>query len=383
MGTPLYWKEGVPLTYRNVYLKQDGTEMTVVEKGIRFQDLCTQNELSPLDIQRLATWSTNTEAALEIAVEDRIRARRQEIFRHIEERDVQRRLGEAPGPGAIAEPQVRRQVAAPVAQDRDDEEELDGILEVIGMNGSFWILLQNSLLMAALICSSLGLGVWIPFMLGKTTLLMNPINVFRIPLGLLSRLTDPMLDFLLDRVVPLFGDTISKSGSLVLTKSLPVFSPVFTPILGPSWDVIALDKLNGFYQNSVVSAWQTFMDVSTSASTLKADVPAAAILEQATQGNQTVDATIVHYAARKWTELAYGNTSSDKLAAVLVGYALMFAAASWYFSRVENAYGQSFAKMTRDALRQQGLILKVTIHSFIILLEVCQRTILTPIGSAC
>ncbi|GJJ72204.1 E3 ubiquitin-protein ligase MARCH6 [Entomortierella parvispora] len=365
MGAPLYWKEGVPLTYRNVYLKQDGTEMTAGEKRKRFDELCMQDILSPLDIQRLRTWGINTEGVLEGAVEDRVRARRQELFRQIEERDVQRRPGEAPNPGPIAVPHARRLAAVPVAQDRDDEEELDGILEVIGMNGSFWILLQNSLLMAALICSSLGLGVWIPFMLGKTTLLMNPINIFRIPLGLLSRLTDPILDFLLDRVVPFIGDTLSKVGSAVLSKSVPIFSPVLIPILGPSWDLMAMDKLNGFYQDHVVSAWQVFMDISTS-STLNADVPTSAILEQAALGNQTANVTLVHHVARKWAELAYGNTSGDKFAAILVGYALMFAAASWYFSRVENAYGQSFAKMTRDALRQQGLILKI---AFFIVIE--------------
>src|SRR6266498_1607927 len=62
------------------------------------------------------------------------------------------------------------------ADDEDDEnvanEDLEGVLEAIGMRGSLWMLAQNSALMIVLIALCLAGSIWVPFIVGKTVLLV-------------------------------------------------------------------------------------------------------------------------------------------------------------------------------------------------------------------
>jgi hypothetical protein len=241
-----------------------------------------------------------------------------------------------------------------------NEDELEGILEVIGMHGPYWVLLQNSLLMSALMCASLGLGVWIPFMIGKTTLLMNPFNVLRMPLDLLSRLTDPVLDYVIDRMLPFIGMTFSTIWSTVHSLA----SPILSPIIGSSLGSATLKPLEVMYDEQIAPLWKAFIESMVAGGGVAHDVnpvdsPMADAVQNITQGALASNGTVVNQIARKWTELAYGSSSSDKIAAVAIGYFILFAMAFWYFIKTEHAYGETFAKMTRDVLRQQGLILRV------------------------
>ena len=45
-------------------------------------------------------------------------------------------------------------------------EDIDGILEAIGMKGSIYMLFQNSGLMTLLMSLCLGVGIWLPYILG-------------------------------------------------------------------------------------------------------------------------------------------------------------------------------------------------------------------------
>ncbi|KAG0279290.1 hypothetical protein BGZ95_001712 [Linnemannia exigua] len=388
-GTPLYWKPGVPLNYDNIYLNTDGGEMTYSEKVAKYEELCRTADFNltealpirwrPADAPRIQQPPEEIPEALDA------RARqRQEMVRQINERGIRMRRN-GPVPGAVPvvwdlrdAPAVRPpppralrvpQAAARAGQDdqADDmnaelnEDELDGILEVIGMHGPYWVLLQNSLLMSALMCASLGLGVWIPFMIGKTTLLMNPFNILRMPLDLLSRLTDPVLDYVIDRVLPFIGTTISSICSILNS----LFSPILSPIIGSSLGSAALKPLDVLYEEQIVPLWKAFADSMVAGGSgvvqdvYSVDSVIGDVAQNITQGPLASNGTMVGQIARKWTEVAYGSSSGDKFSAIVIGYFVLFGLASWYFIKTEHAYGTTFAKMTRDALRQQGLILRI------------------------
>ncbi|KAF9343073.1 hypothetical protein BGX26_006305, partial [Mortierella sp. AD094] len=53
---PLFWKEDIPLTYDNVFLKPDGSAMTLNEKIARYEELCQSGELSFRDGVELLGW---------------------------------------------------------------------------------------------------------------------------------------------------------------------------------------------------------------------------------------------------------------------------------------------------------------------------------------
>ena len=51
-------------------------------------------------------------------------------------------------------------------EDENFGDDIDGILEAIGMRGNYWMLAQNSALMSLLISLCLGAAVWVPYVTG-------------------------------------------------------------------------------------------------------------------------------------------------------------------------------------------------------------------------
>ncbi|CAG8673116.1 2079_t:CDS:2, partial [Paraglomus occultum] len=68
-------------------------------------------------------------------------------------------------------------------EERAANEDLEGVLEAIGMRGSPWMLFQNSALMAVLITLCLAGAIWIPYIVGKSVLLVNPFKLIELPLS--------------------------------------------------------------------------------------------------------------------------------------------------------------------------------------------------------
>jgi E3 ubiquitin-protein ligase MARCH6 len=68
----------------------------------------------------------------------------------------------------------------------DDAEDFEGIMELIGMRGPLFNLAQNSLFSAFLLALTVAFGVWIPYNIGRVTLLLaaNPGPALKLPLRL-------------------------------------------------------------------------------------------------------------------------------------------------------------------------------------------------------
>lgn len=79
----------------------------------------------------------------------------------------------------------------------EDAEDLDGILELIGMQGPLAGMVQNVIFSEFLITLTIAASVWLPYIWGKIALLIiaNPVGVFvRAPLFLASKTADFALD---------------------------------------------------------------------------------------------------------------------------------------------------------------------------------------------
>jgi hypothetical protein len=85
-----------------------------------------------------------------------------------------------PAPAVV--PAVRNQVVVNFDDDGDlDEDDFNGLWDVLGMQGPIIGLLHNTVFSALMIALAVGLGVWLPFMFGKTVLgaiVRLPSNVF-------------------------------------------------------------------------------------------------------------------------------------------------------------------------------------------------------------
>lgn len=69
--------------------------------------------------------------------------------------------------------------AALAAMDQGEDEPLEvgddinGVLEAVGMRGNPWMLVQNSVLMSLMISLCLGVAVWIPYVVGRLVILVS------------------------------------------------------------------------------------------------------------------------------------------------------------------------------------------------------------------
>ncbi|KUJ19217.1 uncharacterized protein LY89DRAFT_683143 [Mollisia scopiformis] len=68
----------------------------------------------------------------------------------------------------------------------DDAEDFEGIMELVGMRGPIFSLIQNALFSAFLLALTVAFGAWIPYNIGRVSLLLlaNPGPAFKLPLRL-------------------------------------------------------------------------------------------------------------------------------------------------------------------------------------------------------
>ncbi|KAE8447913.1 hypothetical protein EG329_009985 [Mollisiaceae sp. DMI_Dod_QoI] len=69
----------------------------------------------------------------------------------------------------------------------DDAEDFEGIMELVGMRGPIFSLVQNALFSAFLLALTVAFGAWIPYNIGRVSLLLlaNPGPAFKLPLRLI------------------------------------------------------------------------------------------------------------------------------------------------------------------------------------------------------
>ncbi|KAH7348647.1 hypothetical protein BKA65DRAFT_501036 [Rhexocercosporidium sp. MPI-PUGE-AT-0058] len=68
----------------------------------------------------------------------------------------------------------------------DEAEDFEGIMELVGMRGPFFGLVQNAIFSAFLLALTVAIGIWIPYNIGRVSLLLtaNPGPAFKLPLRL-------------------------------------------------------------------------------------------------------------------------------------------------------------------------------------------------------
>ncbi|KAL5339796.1 hypothetical protein BJX70DRAFT_363209 [Aspergillus crustosus] len=82
----------------------------------------------------------------------------------------------------------------------EEADDLEGILELIGMQGPIFGLLQNGVFCALLISFTVAAGIWLPYLAGKIALVLfaNPIQfILGVPMTAVSVLADVVLDTLI------------------------------------------------------------------------------------------------------------------------------------------------------------------------------------------
>jgi E3 ubiquitin-protein ligase MARCH6 len=121
----------------------------------------------------------------------------------------------------------------------DDAEDLDGVLELLGMEGPIFGMIQNVIFSLFLITVTLIVSIWSPYMSGKVALLFlhKPIILIKAPLLLMSTAADLVVDMLFF-VAGLFG--------YILNQPLKLTRIILTPLIPTLSNILDASSVEGF-----------------------------------------------------------------------------------------------------------------------------------------
>lgn len=258
--------------------------------------------------------------------------------------------------------------AAAAAVDEDEPldvgDDINGVLEAIGMRGNPWMLVQNSVLMSLMISLCLGVAVWIPYVVGRLVILIRPISFIETPIFVMRLITDPLVDFVLDLCIPFVWSHIGGAVTLLVPQSIQA-----------SLKTVRDQVVQALHSN--ITTGETVLSkpsLAAPAAMMNATVTKASgadslMLNMDWGLIQTKVETYSTMALARWHRFATGQSTLDRSMCVFVGYLVLIGLGSWYLthgsrarSSRRNGAGRNAAsagETIQDLIRQQGIFLKV------------------------
>ncbi|KAK9368073.1 hypothetical protein V1509DRAFT_624187 [Lipomyces kononenkoae] len=243
--------------------------------------------------------------------------------------------------GGIDDVDLQRNLEDELDEDGDD---FDGIMELIGMRGPLPVLFQNGIFSTILVTGTLGLSLWVPYLIGKVTLLVasNPVTFFGVyPMKFVSFWANQIVDICISAGANMF----------ILALFLMSQSPVLLDIL------YALAPIFKSHPEQVIAAdaWSRIMERSQSA-------------QSVFNGSLSED-MLTALSRPIWIKFMHGGliptkvTAIDRIVAILAGYSIFTVMGAWYVSRsrrgTRHRVGRALERIVVDVLRQAGAIMKV------------------------
>lgn len=156
----------------------------------------------------------------------------------------------------------------------DDGEDLEGIMELVGMQGPLAGLIQNGMFCAVLVSLTIFLGMWIPYIAGKLFLvfLANPVSLlFKLPL----RWASLSADLIIDLCIFVAGCAFYWVDTVVRFLCSPI--GWFIPFLGPiSQKKMLAETAKGYAEGAMGRLARTFATTGDSLS--ESDIPTFSII---------------------------------------------------------------------------------------------------------
>jgi uncharacterized protein YdcH (DUF465 family) len=128
------------------------------------QHIARRRELEGInDVAAVAT----LQHAAEVAAVQQVHQRQEQEVAQLQQRVAQLQRQDI---GVVA---AAANAAAEDEEPFDVGDDINGVLEAIGMRGNPWMLVQNSVLMSLMISLCLGIAVWIPYVIGRLVILVG------------------------------------------------------------------------------------------------------------------------------------------------------------------------------------------------------------------
>ncbi|KAH9840035.1 uncharacterized protein C8Q71DRAFT_474546 [Rhodofomes roseus] len=268
--------------------------------------------------------------------------------------------------------------------DENIEDDMDGALEAIGLRGPLHGVVQNAALMIFILDVTIGLGIWVPFTIGKSTALLSLdpprlLYILHLPLRVIRFVTDPIVDVVALLFTKLVVPPILRLLLLFLWPFLAIFgggqdiTDTGAKAKGGMYGYVCkmLDRFGGVF--STVSDPTPSESVSLLDRLVESDSVAFRYIEPyfAPLGGKI--RTNSEEAKSNWIRLAIGNGPNEKMFAIILGYAVIGIMLALYLNVLTIGNVRNAGKAVRSAVRQQLLVVKVA--AFIIV-----ELVIFPLG---
>ncbi|KAF8625036.1 hypothetical protein AX17_006950 [Amanita inopinata Kibby_2008] len=273
--------------------------------------------------------------------------------------------------------------------DGNVEDDMEGAMEAIGMRGPIYGVFQNAALMIFILDTAIGIGIWIPFTVGKSAALLSldphrTLQLLHLPIRAIRIITDPIVDLVVLLLAEFLLPPIYRTMSNVVI--LVWFSgALFAGLLwGKDTQERVIDvgfetynRTQGFFSDS----WERVTIFTSWATTEPATQPEAVTAAPSFITTYLSDAALkaepyfaifgreVRLAAERfkdtWMRLALGHGPVERLFAVSLGYIISGVIIALYLNLLTVGTARSAGRAVRSAVRQQLLVIKVAAFIFI------------------
>ncbi|KZT70808.1 hypothetical protein DAEQUDRAFT_708092 [Daedalea quercina L-15889] len=289
--------------------------------------------------------------------------------------DVQRVIDAAADLGARLEELNQQLDAIQVNLDENIDDDMDGALEAIGLRGPLHGVAQNAALMTFILDVTIGLGIWVPFTLGKTTALLSLdpprfLYILHLPLRVIRLVTDPIVDGVAILFTRLFLPPIFRFLHLLLA---PLLSALKLGQGSSEAQAAVHHDVRGSVQDLMKWVCDKIKERFSAPSDTASSQPPVSFVDRVLQSDSPVFRYIEPYfaplgskvrstsedAKLTWGRLAVGDGPNDKIFAIVLGYAVMGLLVALYLNVLTIGNVRNAGKAVRSAVRQQLLVVKV------------------------
>ncbi|GJE91239.1 hypothetical protein PsYK624_073880 [Phanerochaete sordida] len=283
------------------------------------------------------------------------------------------------------------------------EDDMEGALEAIGLRGPIYAVLQNAALMILVLDATIGVGIWLPFTIGKSLALLSLdpkrlLYIIHFPIRAIRIITDPVVDsfmFVLSRLLaPILWRAVSPS-LLYVKDSISSIIGQQTTDKG----IEMLSSLTNRTMEAAVSSYSAMLAVSEASVTSEPSLIDKLLAP---------DSVFMYYAEpyfapigemvrlawedlkTSWVRLALGDGTTEKIFSISLGYMVNAILLAVYLNVLTVGSMRNAGRAMRNAVRQQLLVVKVATFIIVelvvfplgcgIMLDVCTVS-LFPQGS--
>ncbi|KAG7093540.1 hypothetical protein E1B28_007211 [Marasmius oreades] len=281
-------------------------------------------------------------------------------------------------------------LADPLAADVNDEleggveDDMDGAMEAIGLRGPFYGVFQNAALMIFLLDTAIGVGICLPFTIGKTTALLSLdptrlLHLAHLPIRAIRILTDPLVDGIMYLLGHFVLPPYLRLGHFISDLLVTMTFWTIRVVLGQSRAESAkgacvatygalLDVTNwsiGYISSKTVDP-ETLATPAPTSSWFDRTLPVvlhviepyfAPIGKEVRVGSSEI--------VDGWKQFATGDGPSERVFSVALGYIVVAVILGLYLNFLTVSNVRTAGRAVRNAIRQQLLVLKVATFIFV------------------